>query len=89
MQLRRYLDSLTPREKEDFAVRCGSTISTLTRIASGLDPSSPQAAVRIDKASGGKVHYRSVIRPYEKRVGRVKKPMDWGYVERRARETAA
>ena len=87
--LKQYLEDLTPAQRERFAKRCDTSLNTLWGVARGYDPSSPQIAVAIDRESGGVVDYRTVSRAYKKRGGRIAKPMDWNYIERKVRAQVA
>ena len=84
-----YLKTVPLDRRDDFAAACGTTYARLRQIAYGNEPASPELCVAIDRESGGDVAYSSVNDKWQSRNGpadgRKRIPMDWGYVEARAR----
>jgi hypothetical protein len=84
-----YLKSIEVPDREGFATACGTTHARLRQIAYGNEPASPELCVAIDRESGGAVPYASVNDRWLERNGpsdgRKRIPMDWGYVESRAK----
>lgn len=89
MSLHAYLLGLPRDQRDDFAVRCGSTFDRLMQIAYGNEPARAELCAAIDRESGGAISYRSVNDAWEVKKGAVdtrkRIPMDWDYVERKAR----
>jgi len=84
-----YLKTVPLDHRDQFAAACGTTYARLRQIAYGNEPASPELCVAIDRESGGAVVYSSVNDKWQSRNGpadgRKRIPMDWGYVEARAR----
>ena len=55
MDLRSYINSLPPREQEDFASRAGTTIGYLRKAISVKAAFGAELAVNIERASSGAV----------------------------------
>lgn len=89
MNFYRYLFALPAPDRVEFATACGSTVNRLSRVARGYEPASPQLCVAIDRESKGHVHYACVNDEWTAKNqsgdGRKRIPMDWEYVERKAR----
>lgn len=86
-----YLASLPVPARHSFASACGTTYPRLRQVAYGNEPASPELCVAIDRESFGAVHYARVNDRWLSRNGgsdgRKRIPMDWTYVERKARAT--
>jgi hypothetical protein len=87
-----YLKSIEAPRREVFASACGTTYARLRQIAYGNEPASPELCVAIDRESNGVVPYASVNDRWLERNGpsdgRKRIPMDWDYVEARAKGEA-
>ena len=55
MDLRSYLNSLSPADQADFAARVGTTIGYLRKALSVRSAFGPELAVAIERESGGAV----------------------------------
>lgn len=55
MNLKKYLFSMQVSEREQFAVRCGSTYGHLRNVAYGHKPCSAELAMEIERESGAAV----------------------------------
>lgn len=88
-----YLRSLPAAQRDIFATACGTTHARLRQIAYGNEPASPELCVAIDRESGGDVTYANVNDKWLERNGpsdgRKRIPMDWGYVEAKAKTNSA
>jgi DNA-binding transcriptional regulator YdaS (Cro superfamily) len=86
-----YLTELSAVQRAEFAERCGTTAGRLRQVAYGNEPASPQLCVAIDRESGGAVLYSTVNDKWVERSGptdgRKRIPMDWTYVEEKAKVT--
>ena len=86
-----YLTSLPVPARLSFATACGTTYPRLRQVAYGNEPASPELCVAVDRESFGAVHYACVNDRWHARFsdgdGRKRIPMDWSYVERKARAT--
>jgi hypothetical protein len=84
-----YLKSVPVDQRDSFATACGTTYLRLRQIAYGHEPASPELCVAIDRESQGVVTYSCVNDKWLSRNGpedgRKRIPMDWGYVEARAK----
>jgi hypothetical protein len=84
-----YLTSIPVAEREPFAAACGTTYARLRQVAYGNEPASPELCVAIDRESKGVVTYACVNDKWLERKGatdgRKRIPMDWSYVEARAK----
>lgn len=93
MDLHTYLLELPREEREAFGKRCGSTFDRLMQIAYGNEPARAELCAAIDRESGGAVSYRDVNNAWEAKKGatdtRKRIPMDWDYVEQKARGESA
>ena len=88
-----YLKSIEAHERDVFSSACGTTYARLRQIAYGNEPASPELCVAIDRESKGVVAYASVNDRWLDRNGpsdgRKRIPMDWDYVESRAKGESA
>lgn len=88
-----YLRQLPAQHREEFSAACGTTYARLRQIAYGNEPASPELCVAIDRESCGEVCYSSVNDKWQSRKGstdgRKRIPMDWRYVERKARAASS
>jgi DNA-binding transcriptional regulator YdaS (Cro superfamily) len=62
MDLKTYLETLTMKEREDFAKRCKSTAGHLRNVSYGYRSCAESLAISIEKESGGKVRCET-LRP--------------------------
>ena len=62
MEIKKYLETLNPAEKQQFAVDCGTSIAYLSQLAHGHRMAGAKAIAAIERASGGVVTYRD-LRP--------------------------
>ncbi len=69
MQLKQYLKSLSPKEREAFAKRCGTTIGHLRNIAYQCKSCAESLAIDIERESDGTVRCE-LLRP----------DVDWKYI---------
>lgn len=69
MDLKKYLMALSPSERGEFALRCGTTIGHLTNVANGHKPCSPELAVAIERESAGDVRGEGLTQK-----------LDWAYI---------
>lgn len=87
-----YLKSIEVLDRDIFAAACGTTYARLRQIAYGNEPASPELCVAIDRESKGAVAYATVNDRWCARSGpsdgRKRIPMDWEYVESRAKGEA-
>lgn len=92
MDLHTFLLGLPRDERDSFGKRCGSTFGRLMQIAYGNEPATAELSTAIDRESGGVVSYRDVNAAWEAKKGatdtRKRIPMDWDYVEQKARAIA-
>ena len=58
--LKRYMASLSPRQKRDFAESCGTTINYLRKVMSTGSVIGPEICVQIEIQSGGAVSRQSL-----------------------------
>lgn len=90
MDLHTFLLNLPKEEREPFAGRCGSTFDRLMQIAYGNEPARAELCTAIDRESKSAVGYREVNTAWENKKGstdtRKRIPMDWDYIEKRARK---
>lgn len=88
-----FLRSLSAAQRDVFATACGTTHARLRQIAYGNEPASPELCVAIDRESGGNVNYICVNDKWLARNGpndgRKRIPMDWSYVEAKAKTNPA
>lgn len=71
-QLRAYLNSLPPPERDGFAARCGTTVGYLRKALSARQRLGEGLCIAIERESGGSVLLES-LRP----------DVDWGYLAAR------
>lgn len=87
-----YLKSIAPPDRDVFSSACGTTYARLRQIAYGNEPASPELCVAIDRESKGEVIYSAVNDRWRDRKGpsdgRKRIPMDWEYVEAKAKGDA-
>lgn len=69
MNLKKYLMALSPSERGEFALRCGTTIGHLSNVANGYKPCSPELAVAIERESAGDVRGEGLTQK-----------LDWAYI---------
>ena len=60
MELKKYLFSMKVGDREQFAVRCGSTYGHLRNVAYGHKPCSAELAMEIERESGAAVRCESL-----------------------------
>jgi DNA-binding transcriptional regulator YdaS (Cro superfamily) len=72
MKLKPFLQTMTLVEREAFAKACKSGSSHLNNVSYGYRPCSPELAIRIERASGGKVTCEDVCPEF-----------DWAYSRER------
>lgn len=58
--LKQYMANLTPKEKLDFAERCGTTLNYLRKVMSTRSVIGPEICVQIEIHSGGAVTRQSL-----------------------------
>lgn len=73
MDLKTFLESLTMKEREDFATRCNSSAGHLKNVSYGYRSCAESLAISIEKESGGKVRCET-LRP----------DVDWQYLRNTA-----
>lgn len=61
MNLREFLKSMSSKEQEDFAARCGSTLRHIKRIGWGIKGCSAEMAMCIEDESNGLVTSESLV----------------------------
>lgn len=69
MELKTYLETMSLAERDEFAVRCGTTAGHLRNISYGYRPCGEKLAVEIERESEGAVQCEK-LRP----------DVDWGYL---------
>jgi len=69
MDLTEYLKSLTPKARNSFADRCGTTVGQLRQVAGGYRRAGESLAINIERESGRQVTCED-LRP----------DVDWAYL---------
>ncbi|MDM3434569.1 YdaS family helix-turn-helix protein [Citrobacter sp. Cb034] len=58
--LKTYMANLTPEEKKQFALNCGTTLNYLRKVMSTGKPIGPEICAQIEIHSGGEVSRKSL-----------------------------
>ena len=69
MNIKSFLDSIPPDEREAFAVRCGTSIGHLRNISYGYRSCAESLAINIERETHGAV-----------RVEELRPDVDWQYI---------
>ena len=62
MNIKKYMDSLNPAEKQQFAKDCGTSVAYLSQLAHGHRKAGARAIAAIEAASGSVVTHQD-LRP--------------------------